>query len=208
MFPLIFTRLKTIAINEMTTIIDKINALLPQTQCGQCSFNGCRPYAEAIAEGRADINQCPPSGDEGIAELAAFLGVPTKPLNPEFGVHKPKQVAFIIEQDCIGCVKCIAACPVDAILGAAKFMHTVIAAECTGCELCVAPCPVDCIIMKPVAAIDLPDKAQQRAQAEHAKRRYEARGLRQATEAAEKIARANQKKAALLHSKLATQRPS
>jgi electron transport complex protein RnfB len=128
----------------MMTVSEQINALLPQTQCGQCSYKGCRPYAEAIADGQADINQCPPGGDEGIHALAAFLDVPFKPLNPAFGVHKPRQVAFIIEQDCIGCVKCLAACPVDAIIGAAKFMHTVIADECTGCELCVAPCPVDC----------------------------------------------------------------
>ena len=133
-------------------MIDQINAILPQTQCRQCGFQGCRPYAEAIASGTADINQCPPGGDEGIIELAHLLGVDPKPLNAQYGQHKPKSVAFIVEQDCIGCVKCIAACPVDAILGAAKFMHTVIASECTGCELCVAPCPVDCIIMKPLPA--------------------------------------------------------
>ena len=188
----------------MNRVIDQINALLPQTQCGQCGYKGCRPYAEAIAEGRADINQCPPGGDEGIAALADFLGVPPKPLNPDFGVHKPKQVAFIIEQDCIGCVKCIAACPVDAILGAAKFMHTVIASECTGCELCVAPCPVDCIIMKPVPDVELPDKAQKFAQAQLAKRRYDARCLRKHNEEAEKIERANKKKAALLKIKSAS----
>ena len=140
-------------------MIDQINAILPQTQCRQCGFQGCRPYAEAIASGTADINQCPPGGDEGIIELAHLLGVDPKPLNAQFGQHKPKSVAFIIEQDCIGCVKCIAACPVDAILGAAKFMHTVIASECTGCELCVAPCPVDCIIMKPLPAALDNDKA-------------------------------------------------
>ncbi|MEQ1531031.1 MAG: RnfABCDGE type electron transport complex subunit B, partial [Methylococcales bacterium] len=115
-------------------MIEQINAILPQTQCGQCSFKGCRPYAEAIAAGIADINQCPPGGDEGILALAQLLDVAAKPLNPKFGVHKPKAVAFIVEQDCIGCVKCLAVCPVDAILGAAKLMHTVIAAECTGCE--------------------------------------------------------------------------
>ncbi|ASF45964.1 electron transport complex subunit RsxB [Methylovulum psychrotolerans] len=177
-------------------MIEDINNLLPQTQCGQCSFKGCRPYAQAMAEGRADINQCPPGGDEGIAALAALLGVPPKPLNPAFGEHKPKQVAFIIEQDCIGCVKCIAACPVDAILGAAKFMHTVLAAECTGCELCVAPCPVDCIVMQPVAADA--HSLDKRGQAALAKRRYEARQLRKAQEEAEKAERARLKKAALL----------
>ena len=133
-------------------MIDQINAILPQTQCRQCGFQGCRPYAEAIALGTADINQCPPGGDEGIIELAHLLGRDPKPLNAKYGQHKPKSVAFIVEPDCIGCVKCIAACPVDAILGAAKFMHTVIASECTGCELCIAPCPVDCIIMKPLPA--------------------------------------------------------
>lgn len=178
---------------EINTVIDQINALLPQTQCGQCGFKGCRPYAEAIADGRAAINQCPPGGDEGVTAMAEFLHVPVQPLNPAYGVHKPKQVAFIVEADCIGCVKCIAACPVDAILGAAKFMHTVIASECTGCELCVAPCPVDCIIMQPVS-VEALDKWEKSALA---KRRYEARELRKAQEAAEKAERARQKKAAL-----------
>lgn len=175
---------------------DQINAILPQTQCGQCSYKGCKPYAEAIALGNADINQCPPGGDEGILELAKLLGIETKPLNPEFGMHKPKQVAFIIEEDCIGCVKCIAACPVDAILGAAKLMHTVIAAECTGCELCIAPCPVDCIIMKPLSTQSSPE--QKTAQKIAAKRRYEARNLRKENEALEKTERARKQKEALL----------
>lgn len=131
-------------------IVDKIEAILPQTQCGQCSFPGCRPYAEAIASGEADINQCPPGGQDGINALADLLGVEAKPLNAEFGEEKPKSVAFIIEKDCIGCTKCIQACPVDAILGSAKMMHTIIANECTGCELCVDPCPVDCIVMEPI----------------------------------------------------------
>ncbi|MDT8406902.1 MAG: electron transport complex subunit RsxB [Methylococcales bacterium] len=131
-------------------VADKIEAILPQTQCGQCSFPGCRPYAEAIASGQADINQCPPGGQEGIEALADLLGVESKPLNAEFGVEKPKRVAIIHEQDCIGCTKCIQACPVDAIVGAAKQMHTVVANECTGCELCIEPCPVDCIVMEPI----------------------------------------------------------
>ena len=179
--------------NKDHHLIDQINALLPQTQCGRCGFNGCRPYAEAIAEGHADINQCPPGGDEGIIELANLLNTQPKPLNTKFGEHKAKQVAFIVEQDCIGCVKCIAACPVDAILGAAKFMHTVIASECTGCELCVAPCPVDCIIMKPLD----PEKESIRVQplskyeqAQWAMRRYQARCQRKENEAAEKAERA------------------
>jgi len=179
----------------MKHLIDQLNSLLPQTQCGQCGYKGCLPYAEAIAKNLADINQCPPGGDEGVAALAEFLGVPPKPLNSKFGVHKSKHVAFIIEQDCIGCVKCIAACPVDAISGAAKFLHTVIAAECTGCELCIAPCPVDCIVMQPVAVdIGCLGKPENAALA---KRRYEARNLRKEREAAEKAERTQLKKAAL-----------
>jgi electron transport complex protein RnfB len=181
---------------ESPTLIDQINALLPQTQCGQCSFKGCRPYAEAIASGAADINQCPPGGDEGIRDLAALLGVAAKPLNTTFGRHKPPSVAFIVEQDCIGCTKCIAACPVDAILGASKFMHTVIASECTGCELCIAPCPVDCIVMQsaPSSHAEV-DRRQKSAQS---KRRYDARCLRKEKEEAEKAERAKKKKLALL----------
>jgi len=131
-------------------LVEQIDALLPQTQCGQCKYPGCRPYAEAVASGAADINQCPPGGEEGVAALAKLLGVTAKPLNADFGKPGIPAVAFIIEQDCIGCVKCIPPCPVDAILGASKQMHTVIASECTGCELCIAPCPVDCIIMLPL----------------------------------------------------------
>ena len=178
-------------------MIDQINAILPQTQCRQCGFQGCRPYAEAIASGAADINQCPPGGDEGIIELAHLLGVNPKPLNAQFGQHKPKSVAFIVEQDCIGCVKCIAACPVDAILGAAKFMHTVIASECTGCELCVEPCPVDCIIIKPLPSAMNNETALIKAKAQRAKLRYEAHNLRKENEILEKTERAKQKRAAL-----------
>ncbi|MHB0989915.1 MAG: electron transport complex subunit RsxB [Burkholderiales bacterium] len=132
-------------------MVEQIDAILPQTQCGQCGFPGCKPYAEAMATGKADINQCPPGGEEGIRKLAALLGVEFKPLNAEHGEPKPRSLAVIDENTCIGCTLCIQACPVDAILGAAKQMHTVIAGECTGCELCVAPCPVDCISMVPIA---------------------------------------------------------
>jgi electron transport complex protein RnfB len=132
---------------EGDPLVDKIDALLPQTQCGQCTFPGCRPYAEAIARGEADINQCPPGGETTIIALADLLGREPKPLNPEHGEEQPKRVAVIIEEICIGCTLCIQACPVDAILGAAKQMHTVIESECTGCELCVPPCPVECIEM-------------------------------------------------------------
>lgn len=136
---------------EGNPLVEQIDAILPQTQCGQCSYPGCRPYAEAIAAEEADINQCPPGGEAGVQALADLLGVEVKPLNPENGVEKPKMVAVIDEVDCIGCTKCIQACPVDAILGAAKQMHTVIADECTGCELCVEPCPVDVIDMVEIA---------------------------------------------------------
>lgn len=132
---------------EGDPIVDQIDKILPQTQCGQCSFAGCRPYAEAIAAGEVDINRCPPGGETTIQALADLLDVEPKPLDEECGVEKPKMLAVIDEERCIGCTLCIQACPVDAILGAAKHMHTVIAAECTGCELCVEPCPVDCIDM-------------------------------------------------------------
>jgi electron transport complex protein RnfB len=128
-------------------LADRIDALLPQTQCRQCGYPGCRPYAEAVAAGRAGINQCPPGGEETIRDLAALLSRPYAPLAAEFGVFKPPMAAVIDEAVCIGCTLCIQACPVDAIAGAAKLMHTVIEAECTGCELCIAPCPVDCIAM-------------------------------------------------------------
>ena len=135
---------------EENPLVEKIDAILPQTQCGQCGFPGCKPYATAIAAGEADINQCPPGGEDGIRKLSELLGVEFKPLNAEHGEPKPKSVAVIDEEICIGCTLCIQACPVDAILGAAKQMHTIIASECTGCELCVAPCPVDCIGMQPL----------------------------------------------------------
>jgi len=132
-------------------LVEEINALLPQTQCAQCNFPGCRPYAEAIARGDADINQCPPGGEAGIRALAKLLGREPKPLNEAHGASKPAQVALIDEARCIGCVLCIKACPVDAIVGAAKRSHTVLEDDCTGCELCIAPCPVDCITMVPAA---------------------------------------------------------
>ncbi|SUO93438.1 Nitrogen fixation protein rnfB [Suttonella ornithocola] len=134
---------------EGDPLAEKIEAVLPQTQCGQCGFPGCKPYAQAIANGEADINRCPPGGQEGVEKLADLLGVEPKPLDEERGVEKPPQVAFIIEDWCIGCTRCIKACPVDAILGSNQKMHTIIANECTGCELCVEPCPVNCIVMKP-----------------------------------------------------------
>jgi electron transport complex protein RnfB len=131
------------------TLVTRIDALLPQTQCAQCGYPGCRPYAEAIAGGEADINQCPPGGDAGVQALAALLGVEPKPLSSEHGESKPPQLAFIREEECIGCTKCILACPVDAIVGANRLMHTVVPELCTGCELCLPPCPVDCIDLIP-----------------------------------------------------------
>jgi Na+-translocating ferredoxin:NAD+ oxidoreductase subunit B len=131
---------------------DDIDALLPQTQCTRCGYQGCRPYAEAITRGEAEINQCPPGGAATIAALAVLLHRDPLPLNPANGVEGPPLVAVIDEATCIGCAKCLPPCPVDAIIGARKQMHTVIAALCTGCELCIAPCPVDCISMVPRAS--------------------------------------------------------
>jgi electron transport complex protein RnfB len=132
---------------EGDPLVEKIDAILPQTQCGQCGYPGCKPYAAAVASGEAEINCCPPGGEEGIRKLADLLGREFKPLSGEHGIEKPKSVAFIDEQTCIGCTLCIQACPVDAIIGAAKQMHTIVAAQCTGCELCLPPCPVNCISM-------------------------------------------------------------
>lgn len=132
------------------TPVDRIDAALPQTQCTRCGYPRCRDYAEAIAAGRADINRCPPGGDTTLQQLGHLLNVPIKPLDPECGAHEPRTLAVIDEAVCIGCRKCIDACPVDAIVGARKLMHTVFVQECNGCGLCVPPCPVDCIAMLPV----------------------------------------------------------
>lgn len=129
---------------------DRVNALLPQTQCAQCGYPGCRPYAEAIVKGEAAIDQCAPGGDATITALANLLGQHTSKLNPEFGASKPPSVAVINEAACIGCALCLDACPVDAIVGASQYTHTVIRQECTGCELCLPPCPVDCIDILPL----------------------------------------------------------
>jgi len=137
---------------EGNPLVDQIDNLLPQTQCGQCSYPGCRPYAEAIAKGEAPINLCPPGGETTMHALADLLDIEPQELDEEASKQSDvPEVAVIIEKDCIGCTLCIQACPVDAIVGAAKHMHTVIESECTGCELCLPPCPVDCIIMKPIA---------------------------------------------------------
>jgi Na+-translocating ferredoxin:NAD+ oxidoreductase subunit B len=136
---------------EPKSLEDKINSLLPQTQCGLCGYNGCKPYAHAIANGAADINRCPPGGDAGIEKLAHLMKVNAKALDPHCGTTKTRAVAFIHEARCIGCTLCIQACPVDAIIGAAKQMHTILRRDCTGCELCIPPCPVDCIDMRALA---------------------------------------------------------
>ena len=169
------------------SLVNEIDAILPQTQCGKCSFPGCKPYATAIAEGRADINQCPPGGEEGIRKLAQLLRVKPKPLNPDNGAIKPRAVAFINEQMCIGCALCLPACPVDAIVGAAKQMHTILTSECTGCELCIAPCPVNCISMLPLPEEIPSDKWQDLADA--ARVRYEFHLLRIEREQQEKVER-------------------
>lgn len=166
----------------LQSLIDQIDGILPQTQCRRCEFSGCSPYAEAIATGRADINQCPPGGAAGIRLLADLLHVDPKPLNPRHGQEGPFRVAVIVEEDCIGCAKCIQACPVDAIVGAHKQMHTVIEAECSGCELCIPPCPVDCIELK---AVQPTDPRNERINTDRGRRvagrfraRYEARNER------------------------------
>ena len=129
-------------------LVERLDRLLPQTQCGQCGYAGCRPYADAMARGEAGIDHCPPGGDAGGRALARVLGVPAKPYDRSRGEQLPLQAAVVVEADCIGCTKCIQACPVDAIVGASKAMHVVIDPLCTGCALCVPACPVDCIVME------------------------------------------------------------
>ncbi len=161
----------------MSPLAEAIDALLPQTQCTKCGYQGCRPYADAIAAGAAEINQCPPGGVAGIEKLAQLLGRAPLPLNPANGVEQPLMVAVIDEGRCIGCTLCIPACPVDAIVGASKRMHTVIASLCTGCDLCLPPCPMDCISMVPVA----PARAWTESDAQAARARYHSRTERQRT---------------------------
>jgi Na+-translocating ferredoxin:NAD+ oxidoreductase subunit B len=165
--------------------VDDIDALLPQTQCTRCGYSGCRPYAAAIAAGEVPINQCPPGGAATVGALAALLGRPVLPLNPANGTEGPTLVAQIDEEACIGCAKCLPPCPVDAIIGAHRYMHTVVLALCTGCELCVAPCPVDCITLVPRAALreaaPAPGAAENRI-------RYAAHGARLAAREAQRAA--------------------
>lgn len=155
-----------------TSLIERVNALLPQTQCTKCGYDGCLPYARAMVDEGEAINRCPPGGQAGIDALARLLQRPALPLDPACGEHMPLQRAVIEEEHCIGCTLCIQACPVDAIAGANKFMHTVVPDLCTGCELCVAPCPVDCIVMVPAG------HAWQATLAGQARTRYERRQKR------------------------------
>lgn len=169
--------------------IKAIDALLPQMQCGQCGYPGCEPYAAAIVKGHADINQCPPGDAEGIRKIAKLLGVEPKPLNIRHGLPKPRAVAIIDENLCIGCTFCLRACPVDAIVGAAKQMHTVLTDECTGCELCVTPCPMDCIAMVPVEAYQgagVQTAEALKTRADRARVRYQFKLQRQSLEKAQR----------------------
>jgi electron transport complex protein RnfB len=171
----------------MNFIADDIDALLPQTQCTKCGYPSCRRYAEALAAGEADINRCPPGGEVGIAKLAALLGRDAKPLNPANGVERQRHVAVIDEARCIGCTLCIQACPVDAIVGAAKLMHTVVTELCSGCDLCLPPCPVDCIEMVPAIG---EDANWGRDRADAARERFERRRARLERERTERALRA------------------
>lgn len=171
---------------NVTMLTEAIDRVLPQTQCTRCGYPACRPYAEALAAGEAEINRCPPGGRAGIVKLAALVGRDPVPLDPECGVEQPLRAAVIDEPECIGCTLCIQACPVDAIVGASKLMHTVVAELCTGCELCLPPCPVDCIAMVPVEA----GRAEWTAdRARVSRERYEARNRRLARDAAERTER-------------------
>jgi len=178
----------------MVDLTDVLDSLLPQTQCTRCGYPACRPYAQAIASGEADINRCPPGGSAGIERLAQATGRMPMPLNPECGLEKTVEtVARIVEADCIGCTKCIQACPVDAIVGAMNLMHTVISDECNGCDLCLPVCPVDCIVMEPVPSVS---PAFERAT--QFRDRYVARARRLDHRAAEDESRRRQRKSATL----------
>ncbi len=194
-------------VTDSKTLADRIEDLLPQTQCTKCGYNGCRPYAEAVAAGSADYNQCPPGGAEGVARLAQLLGKPVIPINPVNGVERARPVAFIDESLCIGCTLCMQACPVDAIVGAPKQMHTIVKDECTGCDLCVAPCPVDCIAMIPVTGDATGWDAWTQQQADDARQRHDRRLARLARESREAEARAAARRAAPAAAAAATTAP-
>ncbi len=182
----------------LTTLADQINQLLPQTQCTKCGYQGCKPYAEAIASGAAQINQCPPGGELGIQHLAALLHKPALPLNPANGIAQTQRLTAVIDEAvCIGCTLCIQACPVDAIVGANQLMHTVITGACTGCDLCLPPCPVDCITIESLPEA-LPGWTQRRMEADQLRTHYEARELRLQRDIEDKAKARELKKAAMI----------
>jgi electron transport complex protein RnfB len=168
-------------------LVDRIDALLPQTQCRRCGFDGCRPYAEALARGESALNRCPPGGRTVISQLAALLGRPALPLDPACGHEGPPRVALIDEEACIGCARCLDDCPTDAIVGARKRMHTVVAGDCSGCELCLPACPVDCIHMLPLPGLSAlpPAASAPGARAAHYRHLYDSRRARLARVRAE-----------------------
>lgn len=186
---------KLTAKSTASTLAERVLAALPQTQCTRCGYPDCAAYAQAIAEGSAGINQCPPGGAEGIARLAALTGRPAMPLNPEHGAEGPRSVAWIDETWCIGCTLCIKACPVDCIVGGNKRMHTVIEAECTGCELCIPACPVDCIALDNVTGSRTGWQAWTPEQARSARERYEFTSARRKRDAGEHAIRLEEKAA-------------
>jgi Na+-translocating ferredoxin:NAD+ oxidoreductase subunit B len=177
----------------MTVLADRILAALPQTQCTRCGYPDCAAYAQAVASGEADINQCPPGGAEGVARLAAIMGLTAKPLNADHGVEAPRSMMFIDEDWCIGCTLCIKACPVDAIMGSNKLMHTVIESYCTGCELCLPVCPVDCILVENASGSATGWAAWSQAQADHARERYSFKSFRRKRDEGENDKRLEEK---------------
>jgi electron transport complex protein RnfB len=185
-----------VTVTHSITLADRLEDLLPQTQCTKCGYPACRPYAEAVASGEAAYNQCPPGGEQGVARLAALLGKPVIPLNSANGVERPRPLAVIDEQVCIGCTLCMQACPVDAIVGAPKQMHTVVAELCTGCDLCVPPCPVDCIAMPSVTGEATGWDAWSQSQADAARARHQRRDARIVREREAAQARAAARRAA------------
>lgn len=173
------------AASERAVIAARILDALPQTQCTRCGYPDCSAYAQAIADGAADINQCPPGGAQGIARLAEITGLSAAPLDPHYGAEAPRTVAYIDENWCIGCTLCITACPTDAIFGSNKRMHTVIEADCTGCELCLPVCPVDCILLENVSGEATGWNAWSPELAQNARTRYAFRSTRRKREEAE-----------------------
>ena len=200
--------MNTISLQEASTnLLKQLDEALPQTQCTKCGFPNCFTYASAMSKGEAEHNRCPPGGAEGIIRLAKILGKSPIPLNPECGIERPRPIAFIRENECIGCTLCIQACPVDAIVGAPKQLHIVINERCTGCDLCVPPCPVDCITMIPITESRTAWDAWSELQAQTAKNQYESRKIRLEREKQDLLKRQTAKAAAKLKS-IQTESPS